>query len=73
MSTEKLANGSNKRTGVLGLRDGLGEQLCKVRNVFAKEACLKNKSLPGMVGLQLTSQQFTLAGNSQGGSLVGVL
>lgn len=67
------ANGLVRHTGVLGLRDDLCQQLGKVGNVLAQEACLKDKGLPSVVCGQLASKKLALAGDSKCGSFRSVL
>jgi hypothetical protein len=60
-------------TGVSGLRDDFSQELGEVGKILAHEAGLDDKSLAGMVGIQLATQKLRLADNTKTGSLVGVL
>ncbi len=56
------------RTGILGLRDDLGEELGEVRQMIAKEAGLDNEGLAGVICGQLASQKLRLSCDSQTGA-----
>jgi len=61
------------RTRVLGLGDNLAKELGKVWEVLAEEVGLEHEALAGVVGAQLTAEEFRLAGDAEGGALLGVL
>lgn len=74
VSTTAISGGKVlSRTGVLGLRDDLGKELGEVGEVLAEEGGLEDDGLAGVVGLQLAAEELGLAGDAEGGSLVGVL
>ena len=62
-----------RHTGVAGLRDDLGEKLGEVGNILAKEGGLENKSLTGVVRVQLATEELGLSRDAEGGTLVRVL
>lgn len=60
-------------TGVLGLRNNLGQQFGEVGQILAEEAGLKNNSLPGVRGGQLATKQLRLASDAKSRPSLGVL
>ena len=61
------------RTCISRLGDDLGKELGEVGQVLAEEVGLEHESFPGVIGGQLATQKFGLAGDAQSGAFLGVL
>lgn len=60
-------------TGILGLRNNLGQQLGEVGQILAEEAGLEDQGLSGVRRVQLATKEFGFAGDTESRSSLGIL
>lgn len=60
-------------TSVPSLGQNVGDGLGVVRQVLSEELCPKNNVFPGVRGRELGTKKFGFSGETQSGTLVGVL